>query len=428
MEKKYYQTLQETMYHEQLENGLHVYILPKEGYEKTYGLFSTNFGSIDTTFTPLGKKERIRVKDGVAHFLEHKMFDMPDGDASDKFASFGASTNAFTSSSRTAYLFSSVDHAYECIDLLLDFVQSLDITEASVEKEKGIICQEINMYEDDPDWRVYFGSIQNLYQNHPVAVDIAGSVQTVQETTKEMLETCYETFYHPNNMMFIVVGNIDPEKTIERIRKNQEQKHFQPPQEIDRKKCNEPSEINKKRQIIHMDVQLNKIIVSIKVNDILSDSAARLKRELAINTLLDLVFSKSATLYNEWLEAGIINESFSVNFIQEKDYCFIQMGGDIDDVEKLEKKIFDFIKNIHSIELSKDNFERVKRKTIGNFITTFNSPEGIANLFSRYYFEGINALEIVDAIANLQFSDLEEAKKLFKEEYATTCIIQKKES
>ena len=226
MEKIYYQTLKETLFHEKLENGLEVYLLPKIGFEKTYGLFSTRFGSIDTTFVPLGQKEMIKVEDGIAHFLEHKMFDMKNGDAADEFAKLGASSNAFTSSSRTAYLFSTTTNENDCVELLLDFVQSLNITDESVEKEKGIICQEIKMYDDDPDWRVYFGSIQNLYNLHPVAIDIAGSVETVNNTTKEMLETCYNTFYHPSNMMLFIVGNIDANKAISIIRSNQAKKDF----------------------------------------------------------------------------------------------------------------------------------------------------------------------------------------------------------
>ena len=137
MEKIYYQTLKETLFHEELENGLEVYLLPKIGFEKTYGLFSTRFGSIDTTFVPLGQKEMIKVEDGIAHFLEHKMFDMENGDAADEFAKLGASSNAFTSSSRTAYLFSTTTNENDCVELLLDFVQSLNITDESVEKEKG---------------------------------------------------------------------------------------------------------------------------------------------------------------------------------------------------------------------------------------------------------------------------------------------------
>lgn len=425
MEKIYYETLKETMYHETLDNGLEVYVLPKLGFEKTYGLFSTDFGSIDTTFTPLGGKERIKVEDGIAHFLEHKMFDMQDGDASDKFANLGASTNAFTSSSRTAYLFNTTSNEYTCIELLLDFVQSLDISTESVDKEKGIIGQEIKMYEDDPDWRVYFGSIQNLYQAHPVAVDIAGTVETVNNTTKAMLETCYQTFYHPSNMMIVIVGNVDPEKTFTIIRENQAKKTFQQKQEIDRMLTKEPLEVKQKRQVVNMDVDMNKIIVSIKVNDILTDSKARLRRELSMNLFFDLLFSKSSSLYTQWVEKGIINDSFSANFTQEKDYCFIQIGGDVDDVETLEATIYNFINQIQDIKIEEEDFKRIQRKNIGNFISAFNSPESIASLFSRYYFEGIVAMELVDEIANLTTTDIESVKKYFDEQYATTCIIKK---
>ncbi|WP_305133339.1 EF-P 5-aminopentanol modification-associated protein YfmH, partial [Thomasclavelia cocleata] len=265
MEKLYFKTLKETLYHETMDNGLEVFLLPKPGFEKTYGLFTTKFGAIDTTFVPINQDEMIKVEDGIAHFLEHKMFDMNGSDASDEFAKLGASTNAFTSSSRTAYLFSTTTNEYPCIELLLDFVQKLEITPDSVEKEKGIIGQEIKMYDDDPDWRVYFGSIQNLYCNHPVAVDIAGTVETVNNTTKEMLELCYNTFYHPSNMMLFVVGNIEADKAISVIKENQAKKDFKAAKEIVCQKNIEPCNIKTKEEILTMDVEMNKIIVSIKI-------------------------------------------------------------------------------------------------------------------------------------------------------------------
>lgn len=426
MEKIYYKTLQETLYYQKLENGLEVYILPKLGFEKTYGLFSTRFGSIDTTFVPLHENKEIKVEDGVAHFLEHKMFDMKDGDASDKFAKLGASTNAFTSSSRTAYLFNTTSNEYSCIELLLDFVQSLDITEESVEKEKGIIGQEIKMYDDDPDWRVYFGSIQNLYQQHPVAIDIAGTVETVNNTTKEMLETCYNTFYHPSNMMLFVVGNVDPDKAMDVIIKNQESKDFKLEEKIVRGDIQEPTEVKEKRQELQMDVEMNKIIVSIKVNEIVSDGKEKLKRELAMNLLFDLLFSKSSDLYNEWLEKGIINDSFSANFTQERDYAFIQIGGDVDDVKTLEKTILQFIEHINDVSIKEEDFARIQKKNIGGFINVFNSPEGIANLFSRYYFEGIMAMDLVDAIATITLDDVLAMKKYFIPSLTSVCVVKKK--
>ena len=426
MEKLYFNTLKETLYHEKMDNGLEVYLLPKPGFEKTYGLFSTNFGAIDTTFVPLGQDEMIKVEDGIAHYLEHKMFDMNCTDASDEFAKLGASTNAFTSSSRTAYLFSTTSNEYPCIELLLDFVQKLEITPESVEKEKGIIGQEIKMYDDDPDWRVYFGSIQNLYNLHPVAIDIAGSVETVNNTTKEMLETCYNTFYHPSNMMLFIVGNIDANKAISIIRSNQAKKDFKIANKIVCQKVFEPNNIKVKENVLTMDVEMNKIIVSIKINEIFDDPKLKIKRELAINLLFDLLFSKSSKLYNDWLNRGIINDSFSANFTQERDYAFIQIGCDCDDYETLKDNLIDLIKNFKDIKIEKSDFERIKKKNIGLFINMFNSPESIANIFSRYYFEGTIAFDLIDEVAKISLDDIYSMFKYFDLDYTSTCIVKKK--
>ena len=426
MEKIYFETLKETLYHEKMDNGLEVYLLPKPGFEKTYGLFSPRVGAIDTRFVPIGQEQMIKVEDGIAHFLEHKMFDMNGSDASDEFAKLGASTNAFTSSSRTAYLFSTTANEYPCIELLLDFVQKLEITPESVEKEKGIIGQEIKMYDDDPDWRVYFGSIQNLYNNHPVAVDIAGTVESVNNTTKDMLEICYNTFYHPSNMMIFIVGNIEADKAMTVIKENQAKKNFAPAKPIVCQKNIEPCNIKIKENVLTMDVEMNKIIVSIKVNEILDDPKLKIRRELAINLLFDLLFSKSAKLYNDWLNKGIINDSFSANFTQERDYAFIQIGCDCDDYETLKEHILTLIQNFQNIEISKNDFERIKKKNIGLFINLFNGPESIANLFSRYYFEGIIALDLIDEIAKITLDDIYDMFKYFDSEYTSVCIVKKK--
>lgn len=427
MKKIYYQTLQETLYHETMDNGLEVYLVQKLGFEKTFGLFNTNFGSVDTTFVPLGDSEMMKVEDGIAHFLEHKMFDMKDGsDASDEFAKLGASTNAYTSSSRTAYQFTATSNVFECIELLLDFVQSLDITEKSVEKEKGIITQEIRMYDDDPDWRNYFGSIQNLYQKHPVGQDIAGTKETVYSTTKEMLEKCYNTFYHPSNMMLIVVGNIEVEETMQLIRDNQAKKHFASPEPIQRFICQEPKEVKIERDELLMDVDLNKIILSIKINDILEDTISKIRRELSINLLFDLLFSKSSYLYNEWLEKGIINSSFSANYTQERDYAFIQMGGDVDDYQTLEKTMIQFIDDLQNYVINEEDFIRIKRKNIGMFINMYNSPESIANMFSRYYFEDVNAFELIELLNTITLEDVYNTISLFDKKYISISVVKSK--
>lgn len=426
METIHYKTLKETLYYEQMENGLKVYLLPKLGFSKTYGLFSTQFGSIDTTFIPINEDKMIKVPDGIAHFLEHKMFEMKDGDASDKFALLGASTNAFTSSSRTAYLFNTTSHENECVELLLDFVQDIYLTDETVEKEKGIINQEIGMYDDDPDWRCYFGSIQNLYQKHPVKIDIAGTVETVGSINKEILEKCYHTFYHPSNMMLFVVGNIEAQKTMELIRNNQISKDFKKAQPIQRLYVDEPQDIDKKEEILIMDVVMPKLIVSMKINDILTEPQEKMKRELSMNLLLDILFSKSSPLYEEWLKEGLINDSFSANFTQERDYSFLQIGGDTIYPEELKKRILDLIDHIQDYQIDEKDFQRVRKMNLGMFIGTFNSPESIANMFSRYYFEGIMIFDLIDCLAQLTINDVMEVEKLFDKCYTSSFIVTSK--
>ena len=418
-----YPTLKETLYFEEMPNGLKVYLLPKVGFSKTYGLFSTRFGSVDTTFVPLHEQDMIKVPDGIAHFLEHKMFEMEDGDASEAFAKLGASTNAFTSSSRTAYLFSTTSHEKECIELLLDFVQDIYLTDENVEKEKGIINQEIGMYDDDPDWRCYFGSIQNLYQHHPVKIDIAGTVETVASIDKATLEKCYHTFYHPSQMMLFVVGHINPDEIMKLIQDNQQQKHFSKENPIQRAVVNEPLDVAQKEAVLHMDVTMPKIIVSMKINTILTKPQERLKRELAMNLFLDIFFAKSSSLYDEWLNEELINDSFSAQFTQERDYCFLSIGVDTLYLEQLKEKILYFIEHIHEYDIRQEDFLRLKKKTMGIMISLFNSPESIANMFSRYYFEGIMIFDLIDCLNALTMDDLMSLRDLFDEHYATSFTI-----
>ena len=418
-----YRTLNENLYYEQMDNGLKVYLLPKYNFSKTYGLFTTCFGSVDTTFVPLGQNEMVKVPDGIAHFLEHKMFEMKEGDASDEFAKLGANTNAFTSSSRTAYLFNTTSHEKECIELLLDFVQDIYLTDESVEKEKGIINEEIGMYDDDPDWRVYFGSIQNLYHDHPVKIDIAGTVETVSHIDKETLDLCYRTFYHPSNMMLFVVGNIDPKKTMQDIRENQKRKHFQKAPIIQRKQIQEAASVDKTTEILHMDVTMPKVIVSMKINDILNNSKEKLQRELAMNLFLDLMFSKSSPLYDEWVKEKLINDTFSGNFTQERDYSFLQIGGDTIYPEQLKEKIIDFLSHVSEMSFDEEAFIRAKKKNIGSLIAMFNSPESIANLFSRYYFEGTIIFDLIDTMNTMTLNDLYKLKPLFNKNLISTFEI-----
>src|SRR5699024_5971178 len=209
MNKKTYDTVSERVYETELTNGLTVKIVPKRHFTKTYAVFMTNYGSIDREFVPLGEEKALVVPDGIAHFLEHKLFEKETYDVFSTFLRQGASPNAFTSFTKTAYLFSATENIEENVETLLDFVQDPYFSDESVEKEKGIIAQEIKMYNDLPDWQAFMGAIRNMYVHHPVRIDIAGTVESIEAITKEHLYTCYETFYHPANMVLFVVGNVN---------------------------------------------------------------------------------------------------------------------------------------------------------------------------------------------------------------------------
>ena len=200
MEKIVNELLKEELYYEKLENGLDVYFMPKRGFTKKYAVLATNYGSNDLEFIPIGETEAIRVNEGIAHFLEHKMFEQPDeSDAFEKFSKWGANANAFTNFTTTAYLFTTTENFYDCLEHLLDYVQTPHFTDENVEKEKGIIAQEIKMYDDDPGWNVSFNAIKAMYVNHPVRVDIAGTVDSVYKITKKEFDLMKQGVYFVNN-------------------------------------------------------------------------------------------------------------------------------------------------------------------------------------------------------------------------------------
>lgn len=412
MEKVQFEQLGEELYYEKLDNGLDVYILPKKGFSKTFVTFTTKYGSVDRTFVPLGETEPVTVPDGIAHFLEHKMFEKEDGDVFQKFSQYGASANAFTSFTRTAYLFSATNHIYESTTTLLDFVQQPYFTEQTVNKEKGIIGQEITMYDDQPDWRAYFGSIENLYKNHPVKIDIAGTIETIDEITAEHLYTCYNTFYHPSNMLLFVIGSVEPEKMMAHIRENQAQKTFAEATPIQRIEVDEPLEVNCVANELRMDIQKPKAYVSFKARETHLQGHEMLKQELAIQLALDLMYGRSSAFYEEMYEKGWIDESYSYDFSLEKGFGFAMVGSDTNHPVELENAIKTVMNESEvALPFDAEKLERVKRRKIGFFLRAMNSIEFIANQFTRYKFNDMNLFDAVPVIEELTMADVEQAMK-----------------
>ncbi|MBM7586900.1 putative Zn-dependent peptidase [Bacillus pakistanensis] len=422
--------LGEELFYEKMANGLDVYILPKKGFNKTYATFTTKYGSVDNHFVPKGKDEYAKVPDGIAHFLEHKLFEKEDGDVFQQFSRQGASANAFTSFTRTAYLFSSTSNVEKNLETLMDFVQEPYFTEKTVEKEKGIIGQEITMYDDNPDWRLYFGVIQNMYKNHPVKIDIAGTIDSIADITKDMLYECYETFYHPSNMLLFVVGAVDPEVTMNQIRDNQNQKDYQKKDEIQRKFDDEPEEVAEKKQVLKMNVQAPKCLVGVKALESNQSGQEMLKRELTMNLLLDMLFGKSSSLYLELYNQGLIDETFHYDYTQENGFGFAILGGDTEQPDQLAEELQGILLKAKNGEhITEEALERTKKKKIGSFLRAVNSPEFIANQFTRYAFNEMDLFEVVPTLEQITFNDVKEvASKFLDEKRFTVCQVVPKTS
>lgn len=428
MKRIEYKQLKEVLYHEVLDNGLDVYILPKEEFNKTFATFTTKYGSIDNHFVPLKSDNAIKVPDGIAHFLEHKLFESEHGDVFQDFSKQGASANAFTSFTRTAYLFSSTDQFEKNLETLIDFVQDPYFTEESVEKEKGIIGQEIRMYDDNPDWRVYFGAIENMYVHHPVKIDIAGTVESIAQITPDLLYTCYETFYHPSNMLLFIVGPVNPEAVIEQIRQNQAKKTFAPAQQVQRFFEDEPDHVDKQENTLEMAVQTPKCLFGIKTKQPERVGLELLKHELAIQLILDTLFSKSSKNYEELYNEGLIDDSFGISYTEEYGFGFAIIGGDTKDPDKLSKKIREMLLEFKQGNISDEALKRTKKKKIGSFLRALNSPEYIANQFTRYQFNKMNLFDVIQELENLTIETVKAtASNFIDEKCFTTCkVIPKK--
>ena len=426
MNKTEYDQINETLYHEVLPNGLTVYLLPKNDYHKTYGLFSTNYGSIDNEFIPYGSDKKIKVPDGIAHFLEHKLFEKEDGDVFQLFGQQGASANAFTSFTKTSYLFSTTDQVEKNLTTLLDFVQAPYFTEETVNKEKGIIGQEIQMYEDDPNWRMFFGILNNLYPEHPLHIDIAGTVESIEAITADDLYTCYRTFYQPSNMVLFVVGKLEPEKLMELIRTNQNAKDFPPAQKIKRFFPDNNGDIIAKSSM-RSAITRDKFVLGIKGLDVLPAEGKELLRyKTALNLLFQLLLGNTSQNYLKMYNDGLIDDSFGFEFSLDREFHFADFSGDTDQPEKAAEKVKEILLHFEEDqELSEENLTLLKKKMLGQYFQTLNSLEYIANQFTQSLFGDQTLFDLPEIIESIQLADvLKVGRSFIKEEAFSEFYMQ----
>lgn len=396
----------EEIYSQKLQCGLPVYLLPKKGYKKKFAVYATKYGSIDSEFIVPGEKEPIKVPEGIAHFLEHKLFEEEFGNIFDKFAELGASANAYTNYTNTAYLFSCTDKFEQNLELLIDFVQRPYFTEENVEKEKGIIQQELRMYRDDPNWMVFLNLLKALYKKHPVRNDIGGTIESIQYIDVDTLYKCYNTFYHPENMVLFAVGDFNPEAVFELIKSNFDKREYEPQGEIKRIYPDEPEEINEDIIVQKLSVSEPLINLGFKDRDIGYQGEKLFKKDIMTRILLDILLGRSSDLYRELYEDGLIDDRFHIDYEGQRDYGFCVLGGPTKDPETLHRKILNGLTKYKDSSLNEEAFARIKKKKIGNYVKGFNSPEFIASIFISYYFNNIDIMKYIDVLNRITFEDI----------------------
>lgn len=406
MQIKKYPKIDETIYTETLDNGLKVCLIPKQNVSEVNAFFTTKYGANDISFIPLGEAEKIESPYGVAHFLEHKMFDKGDYDAFARFSELGANANAYTNPTQTAYLFDTTENAHQCVEWLLDFVQNPYFTEETVEKEKGIITQEAQMYEDNPDQKLFMETLGAMFKNHPVRYEVLGTIESINRITKDDLYTCYHTFYHPSNMTLCVTGNFDKEELMDIIRQNQSAKTFDEAEPIERFKPEEPKEAAVPNKEITLPVTTPKVMFGLKEYAETVNSDELEKRHLLTGMVLDYLFGRSGQYFKELYDQGIVDYSFGYTNSTEDDFGYSIITGNTQDPETLISEMRRLLQETTSLKLAEIDFERMKKRKIGRILRSMNSQDNIAQEYTWYDNYDLDYFEVIPYIQSLTLKDV----------------------
>ena len=382
-------------------SGLNIIVYPKQGYRSAYAIIGAKYGSVNTCFSKNGGK-KITVPDGIAHYLEHKLFESAEGDAFTRYAETGASANAYTSFEKTCYLFSCTDKFDESFEILLDFVQDPYFTAETVAKEQGIIGQEIKMYDDSPDWRVLFNMLGGMYHNHPVKIDIAGTVESIAEITAEQLYDCYNTFYNLNNMVLCVSGNVTVEqilKTCDKMLSAGEpftgESYFE----------DEPYEIVTPYVEQSFPVSMPLFNLGFKER---AEAPLREHALACTDILLSALASPTSALYRDLMDNNLINSTFSYELFEGPGYCSVIFGGESRAPKQAAEMIKQYIARIKETGVAEEDFVIAQKAVYGDIISSLNSVSAISNMIADYYFNGNELFAYIDAVAAVTKEDVEQ--------------------
>lgn len=416
--------LHEKYYEIDHKSGLKIFVMPKEHYSSAYAVIGTRYGSIDTKFKRSDREDFVTVPEGIAHFLEHKLFESEELDAFTRYAETGASANAYTSFDKTCYLFQCTDRFEDSLRILLDFVTHPYFTKETVEKEQGIIGQEITMYYDVPGWMSTFNLLKCLYKNHPVRIDIAGTVDSISHITDKLLYDCYDTFYNLNNMALAVVGNVDVESVLsvcdEVLKKSADVK-------IERAFEPEPREIVKSYEEYHLSVGMP--VFSFGYKEECKTPLRTVKELVEMNVLLEILAGETSPLYTGLFEKGLINSSFSKEYFVGNGYESVIFDGESNNAGEVAEAIKAEVENLRKNGFSDERFEAARRSLYGKEIMSYNDIDGVANSIIASYFGGFGAFDALDVYKNVKKSDIEKllSEKL-DEKYSALSVVKSKEN
>lgn len=403
-------------------SGLTMLLCPMPGYSTAYATFTANVGSVDTGFKTQDDDAFVDVPEGIAHFLEHKMFENEDGDAFAKYAKTGASANAYTSFDKTAYLFACTDRFEESLEILLDFVRRPYFTKESVQKEQGIIGQEIRMYDDDGEWRVQFNLLQALYHNHPVRIDIAGTVESIAEIDDHLLYRCYRTFYNLNNMVLCVSGNFDIDAVLrvaDRVIKPDEK-----PVEIERRHVDEPEGICK--PLVEQKFAVAAPLFQFGFKGRGGNPRENLKNQILDEILAEIIAGDASPLYRRMYDAGIINSTFGSEIMAGRDYMCAIFSGESREPERVADEIKAEVARMRREGVDKKMFELCRRATYGRYIGMYTRTASVAGLMSAVYFAGMDDMyALLDIVANATLDQMNERLQIaFNPEKSALSIVR----